>query len=1029
MNTALPWPTVRTFRLTIAFAVFVGVLGRASAAFSLDPPAGMAVFRITQAAIKFQKQRAGADTFAIAGELALLPYRDADPVNEEVAVTVGPFSQVLAPASFTPRTTATQTTWKFSGHTGGIASMTINRRGARWSFLVRGVGLQLGNIASPVRMVLRIGEEIGALTLPFDVADRRQSTSLMLTRSRRFSYEIDAALTPQPASLPDRGGGTKPLAAVQDELGSISVFVANEVLISPRGPTELADFLARYGGTVIDSDAVPAPPAELNITLDPAYTQPTFYVVRLDPPSFSPTHFASLAKHFKFSGVNRVSSDTGARLLAVALAETHAGLSVELNFVDQPTSYGPMIFQTEERPTGGFLGWDNAFDTPQFSAAGSKASVTQAWQFVSIHGISRRVKVAVIDGGFWLDALGHPNVSSSGTDLPSSVAQYDFADDDYIADGPNPVTCTGGSSCPWHGNGSVGVATGIINNRAGAAGTGGSVADPMLFKSELTAAQESWAMRTAVAWGADVISMSFSSHCDKWCMWSRSVCLVDKTDTCTYFDHFMEARNAGLVLVAAAGNDNENIFENHVWPCTMGIPICVGALDDGANTRIYYSNFGEGILAPTNIPVMANVDTAPALKIHGGTSASTPFVAGITAMMKAIDPSLNLGSVWSILASTAWTDSTDSTVPRYVNAYRAVMRAAGDRLDADALESNDTPMTAASLPAGITDNLTFHTSSDVDYYRFSVSDYSTLDLDLTFIRDLSPLTFLNVIPESGPPASDVTDASRFDGRLFHAGLLAPASYLIKLRSASPNLYKVNLSSTVVGLSPDMFEPDDTVTTPASPAKGTYEVNLHVASDVDYYAFFPIKTPAITGFNFSLESSDFPLETLRLYDSTGTEIDSDATKLNIPFGALSIVRVAGAQKGRYIFSAYDLVDKSLFPEFVIPVERFVRIKPGDGPWPGWLVIDREFFVFAQDGNRTAATLSGFGVHATLRDKTGAILAEGQATQGGQNPGETVSLAAATANEDYVLEVGRTADDANTGGNPTSLPALRYTVSVD
>ena len=142
----------------------------------------------------------------------------------------------------------------------------------------------------------------------------------------------------------------------------------------------------------------------------------------------------------------------------------------------------------------------------------------------------------------------------------------------------NPSQCTGGFPCPWHGNGSAGVAAGILDNRYGGAGTGGLVADPWLFKTDYSDSQVTRALRTAVAWHAGVISMSFGGSCGDFCRFGRH---FDG-----YYDAFGAARTHGLVLVAAAGNDNADVDRRHEFPCNLDGVICVGALAGGTSNKI-----------------------------------------------------------------------------------------------------------------------------------------------------------------------------------------------------------------------------------------------------------------------------------------------------------------------------------------------------------------------------------------------------------------------------------------------------------
>lgn len=464
-----------------------------------------------------------------------------------------------------------------------------------------------------------------------------------------FSYTIDESITPSPDTLV----GSR-LAAVQDEEGNTSLFITDEVLLSPRNETELNDFLARYGGEVIRSNAVPEPPAELEVTLGADDRQATQYTIKLDPSNFALDTFVDDAARAGVTGQATISSQGAAKLLALVTREAASGGRASPNFV-----FEQQLDSTEEHPQGG--GFLDAFAVAQFGVTGSRSRVTDAWNYVDLNPPAQRTYVAIIDAGFWLDGSGNAMTTITGrSDIPSLPLQYDFVQDDYLANGG---PCTTGSSCPWHGNNSASVAVGQLNNRYGAAGTGGLVADPMLFKTSLNWDQVARGIRTAAAWGADVISMSFGTECDN--------IFCDGYFEANLYPALRDARDNGVVMVAAAGNATQ---WTNSQPCRGDAVICVGALADGTNTKIGYSNFGDhvDIFAPTNIPAMPNPGTGGNLDSAGGTSASTPFVAGVAAMMKAYNPALTFVQVEDILRRTAWTDSPDSDVPRYLNAIGAV---------------------------------------------------------------------------------------------------------------------------------------------------------------------------------------------------------------------------------------------------------------------------------------------------------------------------------------------------------------------
>jgi hypothetical protein len=83
------------------------------------------------------------------------------------------------------------------------------------------------------------------------------------------------------------------------------------------------------------------------------------------------------------------------------------------------------------------------------------------------------------------------------------------------------------------------------------------------------------------------------------------------------------------------------------------------------------------LFAPYWVLIGADPDSpANAVRWMGGTSFSSPFVAGVAALVWAADPGLRADEVEAILLRTAIT-SSDPTVGRYVDAFAAVVDALG----------------------------------------------------------------------------------------------------------------------------------------------------------------------------------------------------------------------------------------------------------------------------------------------------------------------------------------------------------------
>jgi len=849
-----------------------------------------------------------------------------------------------------------------------------------------------------------------------------------------FSYSVDIALKPNPEV---RGGKT--LAAARSEGGTVHLFVLDEILINPKSQAELDAFLSRTGGTVIGNDAVPDPPPGSGIQIRPEYKNPTQYLVRVDPTRFDLGSFKADAEKSGLSGATVFSSDAAARLLAGIVKEKAAGLSVSPNFVAEGDA---ILHRTEEQPLSGG-GYEDALGYSRFASTGSRSSVAQMMQLIAAQPPTRRARIAIIDGGFWLDSTGR----SLSADLPTLPVQYDFNGDDYVADGIEIASCSGGSSCPWHGTGAAHVAVGVVNNRFGAAGTGGQVADPMLFKTSLDWGQTSRAIRTAVAWRADVISMSFGAGCD--------YLFCDVFFEFNLYPALRNARDNGVVMVAAAGNSGDSA--NGRLPCKASEDvICVGALNDDSNTRFnvpgwWASSFGSAvdIWAPTNLKAIYGNNPAGALTLttFGGTSASTPFIAGIAAVLKAYNSSLTSAQVTDILRRTAWTDSPDSTVSHYVNAYRALREL--HSFSPDALEANDTSATATTLgtPGSASsptqrNDLNLHSLSDRDHFRFTLSEYASLTIDIEFIPALGDLIPI-LIKESGAVGAleRVTNELRSDGRgrIYRVGLTPPGTYrLVISPNTTTNAYNLRVSRTDRPMSPDSFEPNDTLATARNLSSGSFHANLHNLSDVDYYWFNPSVLTGLSNFFFTIITRDMPL-TLRLFNSSDTEISnlncnsSAACALNIPSGVHKVKvepLTSTSGRGRYTFQALLSVNRNLlFPDFnLFPDRPLFWLEPSDPAIPGHLIGLHDLFAFREVGKANKGILIGEGLKFSLLSKTGQVIRQSTPSTNPQLPGAEISLSGLQNNELYVLLVERQNAPSVIDNETETLGILPYSLGL-
>ena len=847
----------------------------------------------------------------------------------------------------------------------------------------------------------------GSPSSPLAGAERLASVISGATESR-FSYVIDSSLRPRSPTVRSKSWES-PVLVYADAQGIASELVAGEVVVATDSPAELNAFLARTGGVVVSSNVVPDAPPEAGTPIPPEYKVATKHLVRVDASAAPLGSFLDDGARRGMRGPYRFSSELAARTLALIAREERLGVRVGPNYV----AYGDAILHRTEERLLGLGAFDNAFAESEFRtqpvASGNRSTVAGAWQFIAGHGVQQQVRVAIIDSGFWLDADGHPfdNPMGPRTDLPGTPLQFDFNDVDLTAGGPSLNMCSGGSPCPWHGNASASVATGLVNNQGAMAGTGGQVAVPILFNIPLTSYYEDWAIRTAIAWDADVISMSYGGSCNQDCQEAHA-------DEGLYAD-YMTAVLAGIVLVASAGNDTLDVDANHIEPCVASGVICVGALADDSNEAIDYSNYGSSvdIWAPTNITAMANDDTWPSLANAGGTSASAPFIAGIAAMMKSMDMSLTSGGVRSLLLSTQHVPSSpDPKVTAYVDARRAVQEAAANTIPVDSAEPNDWAGQATPLIVGMTPERRISTGGDQDWYRFTLADYSSISLHIEQMADLGPLSLI-VTPESAPGVpSEVSYTLQADGYTYTAKLASPGTYLVKISTGdTAQPYRLTFLPTWKGLQPDQFEANNTFATAAPLDDGSHDVNLHVAGDVDYYLLDNSNGGILDGFRYQVHAADMPV-TLRLYDEFGNLIQTygPATSHDLDFGLGAgkwVVKISASQRGRYSFTAGQYkVDPC--QGLCVAYDKWWVLDP-QGPVEHWLFEDMVGYAFEVREGMGHLVLHGAEIHLKLytSDERQQLVAEGRAFDDGRgNVGEALALHRLPPRTQYLLTVERT-----------------------
>ena len=250
--------------------------------------------------------------------------------------------------------------------------------------------------------------------------------------------------------------------------------------------------------------------------------------------------------------------------------------------------------------------------------------------------------------GHWVFDPGDVN----GIDDDGNGKVDDFVGWDFYEGNNDPSPAHNGPDYT-HGTHVAGIASAVTNNGLGVAGVG--------FNCKILAIRSHWlsnsvsAVYYATNMGADVFNMS-------WGGWIGSLGTA-----------FQYAHNHGMVLVAAAGNENTS---SPSYPAAHPLVISVAATDQ-YDRKSSYSNYGRWVdIAAPGDNILSTIPGGGYDSFYG-TSMASPFVSGVVGLLRSIAPFYPPDSIKSIILTTA-----DSINDSYylsgnlgagrVNAYKAV---------------------------------------------------------------------------------------------------------------------------------------------------------------------------------------------------------------------------------------------------------------------------------------------------------------------------------------------------------------------
>ena len=321
-------------------------------------------------------------------------------------------------------------------------------------------------------------------------------------------------------------------------------------------------------------------------------------------------------------------------------------------------------------------------------------NVEAAWDVTDGSGVT----VAVLDTGYRPHADLAANI----------VGGYDMISDSFIGndgngrdsdaldpgDWVNAGECGGGQptqnqNSSWHGTHVAGTIAAVTNNGSGVAGVAyGAKVVPVRVLGKCGGYTSDIADGIIWAAGGSVSGVPANSNPAEVLNLSLGGGGACGSTTQSAIN---TARSLGATVVVAAGNENQNASNSNPANCSGVVTV---AATDRAGNRAYYSNYGSvvDVAAPggeTNVSAADGIAStlnsgtqgpgADSYVYFQGTSMATPHVAGVAALMYAVNPAITPDEVEADLKSSsrAFPGSCSQCGSGIVDATAAVAAASG----------------------------------------------------------------------------------------------------------------------------------------------------------------------------------------------------------------------------------------------------------------------------------------------------------------------------------------------------------------
>jgi subtilisin family serine protease len=296
--------------------------------------------------------------------------------------------------------------------------------------------------------------------------------------------------------------------------------------------------------------------------------------------------------------------------------------------------------------------------------AGVDINAIKAW---AVTKGTKDIKIAVIDTGVdYKHSDLAKNIMVNEAELNGTAGVDDdgngYIDDTYGYDFAN------GDADPMDGHGHGTHCAGVIGASHDAKGIAGVMANVQLLPIKFLTDKGSGDLEGAIKSIDYAISRGVNVMSNSWGGGGRSQALFDAVE---------RAQEAGIIFIAAAGNENNDNDAKPSYPASYKLDnvVSVGAMD-GKGKRASFSNYGANsvhVFAP-GVNIYSTVSNNKYKKMSG-TSMACPHVAGVAGLLLASEPNLSYTDIKNRLMNTSVSSSElgPYTASGYVDAYDALL--------------------------------------------------------------------------------------------------------------------------------------------------------------------------------------------------------------------------------------------------------------------------------------------------------------------------------------------------------------------